>query len=337
MTSFRRYWLPAIILILFLSHFPFVPDYEKTMQKQPVPEISISAKNTFFNWDDFLINATLKPIESVGNLLWNMFSGTSLHDAIKFANKASKETGVRPEYLLAIYNQETSLGRNFGSCYLLDQDIFGYGVGVNLRAGKFSDRIMKPERDVKPFFAVMDELGRSPYFTAVSCPMENIGWGGGMGHMQFIPSTWIRVKDRVAVALGKKTADPWNLEDAIWGAAFHLKDLGADHKQVSSERNAACRYFSGKSCGENKVVLVKKKHKKPVRKTIYVEYPTIAHYGNSIVKKTAYFQKKYWPETIIAKADTKPKTKKYIASKEKNSTKKQELAENFSKSKKKRL
>jgi hypothetical protein len=320
--------------MLFLSHLPFVPDYEKAMQKQPVPEISISKENTFFNWVDFSINTTLKPIELVGDILWNFFSNPSRSDAIRFANNASKETGVRPEYLFAIYNQETSLGKNFGSCYLIDQDIFGYGVGVNLRAGNFSDRIMKPERDVKPFFIIMDELDRSPYFTAVSCPMKNIGWGGGMGHMQFIPSTWILVKDRVANALNKKVADPWNIEDAIWAAAFHLKDLGADHKKASNEREAACRYFSGKSCGENKVVLVKKKHKKPARKTMYVEHPIVARYANSVIKNAAYFQKKYWKETVTAKADTKPKTKKYIASKEKNSIKKQELAENFSKSKK---
>jgi membrane-bound lytic murein transglycosylase B len=305
MTSFRKFWLPAIILTVFLSHLPFFPEPEEITQKQLTHEIK-------------------KVIVSPPKIPENIQK-----DALTLTKNASKETGVRPEYLYAIYDQETSRGENFGSCYIFDPKLFGKGVGVNLRSGKFSSRIMKAERDVEPFFAIMEELGRNPYFTAVSCPMENIGYGGGMGHMQFIPSTWIRVKDRVAIALGKKIADPWNFEDAIYAAAFHLKDCGAIYGKISAERNASCRYFSGKPCGEKKLVTTKTKRGKIKKKIVYVENRIIASYGNSIVKKTMHFKKKFWPETVVAKADTKAKHKKT------HDSKKQELVKDFEKQKKK--
>lgn len=312
MTLFRKVWLPAIILILFLSRlpFPFFPEQIRETQNTKI--------------------VAEKVIPSTKNVLLEA-PAITYKDTLTLTKNAAKETGVRPEYLYAIYDQETSRGENFGSCYIFDPKLFGKGIGVNLRSGKFSSRIMKAERDVKPFFAIMEELRRNPYFTAVSCPMENIGYGGGMGHMQFIPSTWIHVKDRVAIALGKKIADPWDFEDAIYAAAFHLKDCGAIYGKISDERNASCRYFSGKPCGEKKIITKKTRHGKIKQKLVYVENPIIARYADSIVKKTAYFQKKFWPETIITKVETKPRGKIYHGSKQ------QELAKNFQKQKKKRV
>jgi hypothetical protein len=309
MTSFHKIWLPAILSLLFLFYVPFY--------SRPTKEIQNT--NTVVE----------KAIPSTKNAIPKIPKNIQ-KDALTLTKNASKETGVRPEYLYAIYDQETSRGENFGSCYIFDPKLFGKGVGVNLRSGKFSSRIMKPTRDVEPFFIIMEELGRNPYFTAVSCPMENIGYGGGMGHMQFIPSTWMHVKDRVAIALGKKIADPWDFEDAIYAAAFHLKDCGAVYGKISAERNASCRYFSGKPCGEKKLVTVKTKRGKIKKKLVYVENHIIASYGNSIVKKTMHFKKKFWPETIITKADIKSKNKTIRGSK------KQELAKNFQKLKKKR-
>jgi len=317
MTSFRKLWLPAILLVFFLPGL--VPFSEQTKEIQKT---------------DTVAEKIIRPVK---NIIAELVEITN-DDILRFAKNASKETGVRREYLFAIYSQETSSGKNLGSCFLFDPDVFGPGVGVNLRSGIFSKRIMKPERDIKPFFATMEELGRNPYLTPVSCPMKDIGWGGGMGHMQFIASTWILVKDRTAIALGKAVADPWNIEDAIMAAAIHLQDLGADRNTVSHERTAACRYFSGKPCGETKVILIKKKHKKPRYKKVYVENRIIAQYGNSIIKKTAYYHKLLNPhEVAVAKADTK--TKKWSAKEKqlaKNFPKKQEIADDTPKQKKKR-
>ncbi|MFA5830318.1 MAG: lytic murein transglycosylase [Candidatus Paceibacterota bacterium] len=299
MPSFRKFWLPVILLALFLSHLPFLGNTEKETQNTETA--------TIINWPDF-----------------------SHEDIVKFAKNASKKTGVRPEFLIAILSQESSLGKNVGSCFLFDPKLFGGGVGVDFRSGIFSSRIMKPERDVEPFLKIMRELNRSPFLTPVSCPMK-IGWGGAMGPHQILPSTWVLVKDRAAAALGKNHVDPWNPEDSTMAAAIHLKDLGADYKTVSKERTAACKYFSGKPCGEKRLVLVKKtKRSKPRHKWIYVENRLIASYGNSIVKKTAYFHKILNPPVLVAKGDTKAKEKSASV------PKKQEIAKNFPKQKTKK-
>ena len=40
--------------------------------------------------------------------------------ALQYANSASKATGIRPAFLLAILTQESALGKNVGTCYLSD-------------------------------------------------------------------------------------------------------------------------------------------------------------------------------------------------------------------------
>jgi hypothetical protein len=293
MTSlFRKLWLPVILLLLFLFHPPSFWGPEKTFPDRPA---------------------------------------VSYEDTVKFAKNAAKKTGVRPEFLMAILSQESSLGKNVGSCFLFDPGLFGAGVGINFHTGIFSSRIMKPERDVEPFLHIMKDLDRNPFITPVSCPMK-IGWGGAMGWHQILPSTWVLVDDRTAHALGKEKVDPWNPEDSTMAAAIQLKDLGATRGKVSDERTAACKYFSGKPCGEKKVVLIKKtKRGKARKKTIYVENRLIASYGDSIVKKTTYFHKILNPAPVlVAKNDTKAKGKSVSV------PKKEEIAKNFPKEKTKK-
>ena len=71
-------------------------------------------------------------------------------DALTYAEEASKITGVRPAFVLAILKQETNLGANIGSCYLKDT-VTGAGVGKN--TGTPFAKVMKPDRDVTPFLA----------------------------------------------------------------------------------------------------------------------------------------------------------------------------------------
>jgi membrane-bound lytic murein transglycosylase B len=69
-----------------------------------------------------------------------------------------------------------------------------------------------------------------------------------MGPSQFIPSTWELFEGRIEQITGKSTADPWSPRDAITATALYLADLGARSGNESSERNAACKYYSGRSC-----------------------------------------------------------------------------------------
>lgn len=165
-------------------------------------------------------------------------------DALQFATDASQATGVRPAFLLGILKQESNLGQNVGSCYMTDP---ATGDGKRISSGAYEDGVMKPTRDVQPFLAITKELGRDPFTTRVSCPFST-GYGGAMGPSQFIPSTWMLFKPRISQALGGVTPDPWIPKHAFTASAIYLADLGADTGNAAAERNAACRYYSGRAC-----------------------------------------------------------------------------------------
>ena len=113
---------------------------------------------------------------------------------------------------------------------------------------------MNPSRDVPVFTSLLSRLGRLMEKTPVSCWIamysggSPTGWGGAMGPSQFIPSTWKLFEDRIEKITGASIADPWNPRDAITATALYLSDLGAVAGNESSERNAACKYYSGRSC-----------------------------------------------------------------------------------------
>ena len=191
--------------------------------------------------------------------------GIQFGQAYEYALEAYKKTGVRPAFLLAIFSQESSYGKNVGSCYLKDTNT-GSGVGMN--TGKVFAKVMKPGRDIEPFLSITGALGRDPFQTRVSCPQE-VGYGGAMGPAQFIPSTWVGMQKTVASMLGKGQVDPWNPEDAFMAASIYLRDLGASVGGYTAERNAACRYFSGSKCSASSFV---------------------ANYGNSVTAKATSIQ-----------------------------------------------
>ena len=166
--------------------------------------------------------------------------------ALQYANLASQKTGIRPAFLLAIITQESNLGSNVGKCYVTNMQT---GAGINAKTGANISNVMNPRRDIPPFAQILREIGGEPSKQVVSCPL-NIGWGGAMGPAQFIASTWVLVKDRVASAVGiSGMPDPWNPYHAFMASSIYLTDLGAGGKTYSTERNAACRYYSGRACG----------------------------------------------------------------------------------------
>jgi membrane-bound lytic murein transglycosylase B len=160
-------------------------------------------------------------------------------EAYELAKWIEKIIGVRPAFLLAVLTQESNIGRNVGQCFVKDQKT---GQGIRVKTGEKVERVMHPTRDIPYFLNITRELGRDPFNTLVSCPMS-FGWGGAMGPAQFIPSTWIKYKDRVKQITG--SADPWNVKDAFVAAALYLADYGAVNGNIESERKAAMIYFSG--------------------------------------------------------------------------------------------
>ncbi len=167
--------------------------------------------------------------------------GISFGDAVKYANKVSKFTGVRAAFILGILKQESNLGVNVGQCYLSNTET---GAGVGKNTGTVFAKVMKPDRDVTPFLNITRALGLDPYQTPVSCPLS-IGYGGAMGPSQFIPSTWIGYSARVATTLGISAANPWLPEHAFMATGLFVKDLGAAAGGYSAEQQAAARYYAG--------------------------------------------------------------------------------------------
>jgi membrane-bound lytic murein transglycosylase B len=154
------------------------------------------------------------------------------------ANWASKQTGIRSAFLLAILTQESNLGKNIGTCN---------------RPGDPPEKswkvIMKPTRDQEPFQIITAELGKNPDITPVSCPMKDkkgkqLGWGGAMGPAQFIPSTWIGYRQKITAITGNTVANPWDNRDAFLASAIKLRNDGANGTD-EGDWKAAMRYFSG--------------------------------------------------------------------------------------------
>lgn len=182
--------------------------------------------------------------------------GIAFGDALQYADVASVKTGVDPALILAILKQESDLGANQGSC-LVTNITTGDGVGKN--TGTAFQKVMKAPRDTVPFQSITSRLGHNWQTQVVSCPpgytyTANRGYGGGMGPSQFIPSTWELFKARIGAAVGVSAdqADPWNPQDAIMATALYMADLGANSKSYTAEENAACKYYSGRSCDNKK-------------------------------------------------------------------------------------
>jgi len=194
--------------------------------------------------------------------------GVPFAKALEFANFAGSKTGVRPALILAILTQESDLGKNQGSCILSSIET-GDGVGKN--TGRFFDGIMKVPRDTVPFLDITNRLGRDWKIQPVSCPAPG-GYGGGMGPSQFIPSTWELFKGRIGkfVGVSADQANPWDPQHSFPATAIYLSDLGAVSGSYTSERNAACRYYSGRACDSKK--------------------PANTFYGNEVMKTAETIQ-----------------------------------------------
>ncbi len=200
--------------------------------------------------------------------------GIPFPEAVRLAKYAGKVTGVDAALILAILEQETSLGKNLGGCLFTDS--------------KSGRPIMHPTRDEPVFLAIAKVLGFNPHTRTVSCPYtkngSRVGWGGAMGPSQFIPSTWARyggivsssngyiysaANDRIRqVRGGVLPANPFNNQDAFIATALLLRDNGANGT-YASDRLAALRYYAGFGGASN---------------------PANAFYGNQVMNRKSRLQ-----------------------------------------------
>jgi peptidoglycan hydrolase CwlO-like protein len=153
----------------------------------------------------------------------------SIEDVVEAVKLASKKTGVRKEFLFAMLDKETDLGRFTGGCAYDKSKMGSTNEGI--------------------FKRIADELGYNYKKLKVSCPLS-YGIGGAMGVAQFMPTTWgdpdgspVGWRPKIKSATGHNPPDPWNLTDGVVGMALKLKASGGDSK--SGERNAAAAYYCG--------------------------------------------------------------------------------------------
>jgi membrane-bound lytic murein transglycosylase B len=201
--------------------------------------------------------------------------------ALQYAEFASQKTGIRAAFILAILKQETGIGANTGSCVISN---ISSGQTRSIKTSNVFLNGIHPLRDLNLLQHIVTDLNGDPLSTRVSCPIGSVGYGGGMGPAQFIPSTWAcfggytnsltgscnfpRVggrisytgdwsynagKDVVRNALGKaEQSNPWTPQDAILASALLLKgNMGTTGDKYTDERTAACKYYSGSTCFVN--------------------------------------------------------------------------------------
>lgn len=199
------------------------------------------------------IRATL--IEFQGSGIQN--KSISFGEAYDYAKNTERKTGVSAAFIMAIMQQETSFGNNVGGCYVTKKPTGAVnGVfpvdGIYIKSGKPSRKNMIPS-NFDAFKRITSALGFDWSKTPISCALITstgslYGYGGAMGYTQFIPNTWESVAKRVESYLGVNVANPWNPEHAVMATGVFLRDLGATAKTFESEREAACKYYSGRSC-----------------------------------------------------------------------------------------
>ena len=195
---------------------------KKEKEKQQILTVTKGEEKTY----QTLIADRERQAAQIRSALFGLRDSTAISFGVayQYAKEASALTNVRPAVILGILREESNLGENVGT--------------GNWKVD------MHPTRDQPVFAELMKELGLNPDTMPVS-KKPSYGWGGAMGPAQFIPSTWVLYKDRIARISGENPPSPWTPRTAIFASALLMADNGADAGTRAAERLAALRYFAG--------------------------------------------------------------------------------------------
>jgi peptidoglycan hydrolase CwlO-like protein len=159
----------------------------------------------------------------------------TLEEAVQDAIFAATKTGIRPAFLLGVLEAESRLGLNVGTGNW-QEDMY--------QCYRSLGYITRAEKEKNAFLQICQELGLNPDTQPVSAEPW-YGCGGAMGVAQFIPTTWLAYKDRVAALTGNNPPSPWNHQDAFMAAAIKLSNGGANQRTEIGERTAYAKYLGG--------------------------------------------------------------------------------------------
>jgi peptidoglycan hydrolase CwlO-like protein len=205
-------------------------DQQRTLDSQE------QAKTSFLNQtrnEKQALSSQMDKLQEQLNALQALGEPINIDEAVSAAKYASDLTKVAPEFLLGVLRIESGLGTNVGG-------------------GRYKTDMNPAQWDT--FKKICAELGLDPGSVPVSrraCYNSDAkdgcgGWGGAMGPAQFMPSTWAGYKDRVEKTTGKKTANPWDLKDAL--VAMGLKLAAVDGVTAGDRKawaKAAAMYLAG--------------------------------------------------------------------------------------------
>ena len=163
----------------------------------------------------------------------------------RVAEFASRETGVRKDFLMGLLVVESDLGKNTGKCTYqeIEQD-----AEYKHQRGQLSYRAWNTFQERRDTFKkIADDLGYDYKKQKVSCnPSNYAGTGGAMGIPQFMPDTWLEYKDRVSEITKEEHPNPWDVNAGVIAMALKLSDVpGVTDHNIWAERNAAKLYLSG--------------------------------------------------------------------------------------------
>lgn len=179
--------------------------------------------------------ATLSQLKSELNKLKQRYSAAlgksvSTDDIIEAAEFAAKATKMSKSFLLGVLVQESNKGQNVGGC--------------NYKTSRM------PATQLTAFKKINKELGYDYKKQKVSCPPSKYkGTGGAMGVPQFMPTTWLGYKSRIAALSGNNPPDPWDLVDGVVAMASKLSNDGASKKTRFAEAKSYCVYLAGGNWG----------------------------------------------------------------------------------------
>ena len=179
-----------------------------------------------------------KDVELIKQQLYRLESSgvsMSFEEAYQKAKFVGDKTGVRPAFILGLFQVESRLGANLGTGSW-QKDLYQCYIDIGKRA--------KAEREKRAYLQITSSLGLNPDTMPVSKALRKVGCGGAMGPAQFMPTTWLGYQNQVASLIGR-TPNPWRIEDAFMASSIKLANDGANARTIKAEKRAAAKYYAG--------------------------------------------------------------------------------------------
>jgi len=184
------------------------------------------------------LKAQLHDLQSLGQKI-------EFTDALSASEYASSVTGVRQEFILAIFQVETRWGELKGTGNWEDDLYKCYLRLSKIYPSREAYYIKRAEMEKNAFFSIVNRLDLDPMSVTVS-KEPKYGCGGAMGFAQFLPSTWVAYEGRVSAITGSHPPNPWDLADALVTMAVKVSDIkGVTNGDPNAEYEAAGRYIGG--------------------------------------------------------------------------------------------